>query len=509
MKKTAARKSIIGALDSASASRLVQAASDLTLVLNEQGLVLSVTLQDPDLPTSIVKHWQGKSWAATATPDSRQKIETLLAEAPSTDAAPRWRQVNHVLPTGEDLPVQYTALRLLPTTSVDAAATSSENAATSKDRHDASESRIVAFGRSLRSMVLLQQRLVESQQAMERDYWRFREAETRYRHLFQTSGEAVLIVDALAQKILEVNPAAQSLCGPAGKLQGSGLASIFQTGSVPELQALLSAARTVGRKEPIRALLVSSDVEVSVSASVFRQDDNTFVLLRLVPVPVLKRAGKKLVLPGHASDATEASPTSPLAMSFMKTASDAIVFTDLHGRVLDFNPAFSALAQIAGEVQIVGQMLDRWVGRTGVELAVLISNLRLRGSSGLFVTAVRGELGVVTAVEIAASVLGSAPGSAVAFTIRNVERRLKSEAAGGTAVTRSVGDLTDLVGNVPLKDIVSETTDLIEQLCIETALSMTGDKRSSAALLLGLSRQSLYVKLRRFGLADQNTEEQI
>ena len=74
--------------------------------------------------------------------------------------------------------------------------------------------------------------------------------------------------------------------------------------------------------------------------------------------------------------------------------------------------------------------------------------------------------------------------------------------------TRTVGDLTELVGNVPLKEIVSETTDLIEQLCIETALQMTGDKRASAALLLGLSRQSLYVKLRRFGIAaDQGADD--
>ena len=62
--------------------------------------------------------------------------------------------------------------------------------------------------------------------------------------------------------------------------------------------------------------------------------------------------------------------------------------------------------------------------------------------------------------------------------------------------------LTELIGRVPLKDIVRETTDVIERLCIEAALNLTGDNRASAAEMLGLSRQSLYVKLRRFGLAD-------
>ena len=46
------------------------------------------------------------------------------------------------------------------------------------------------------------------------------------------------------------------------------------------------------------------------------------------------------------------------------------------------------------------------------------------------------------------------------------------------------------------------TTDVIERLCIEAALELTRDNRASAAEMLGLSRQSLYVKLRRHGLGD-------
>ena len=62
--------------------------------------------------------------------------------------------------------------------------------------------------------------------------------------------------------------------------------------------------------------------------------------------------------------------------------------------------------------------------------------------------------------------------------------------------------MTELVGRVPLKDLVRETTDIIERMCIEAALKITGDSRASAAEMLGLSRQSLYVKLRRYGIGD-------
>ena len=69
--------------------------------------------------------------------------------------------------------------------------------------------------------------------------------------------------------------------------------------------------------------------------------------------------------------------------------------------------------------------------------------------------------------------------------------------------------MTELVGRVPLRDIVRETTDLIERLCIEAALELTSDNRASAAEMLGLSRQSLYITQRRFGIGDQETPESV
>ena len=51
-----------------------------------------------------------------------------------------------------------------------------------------------------------------------------------------------------------------------------------------------------------------------------------------------------------------------------------------------------------------------------------------------------------------------------------------------------------------LADKSSPSKDVIEALCVEEALKLTHDNRASAAELLGLSRQSLYAKLRRYGI---------
>ncbi len=489
MPRNPGEKYPLGALDAKSATRLVHASSDIALVLDDEGTILDVVIQGDDAAAKRARSWRGQPWVQTVTPESRQKVEAMLrdAQAAADAETARWRQVNHPAEDGEDLPLMYSAVRL-----------------DEDDARGRPKSRIVAFGRDLRAMVALQRRLIDTQQAMERDYWRFREAETRYRHLLETSSEAVLIVDGATQKVLEANPAARALCSSTrAKLLGATLSSLFEAAHGERLQDLLAAARSVGKKDPVRARMADGSTDVAVSASVFRQEDAAFVLVRLAPVLQDTAATKGLTRRGGG--AARGGWENTLA-TFVQNSPDGLVFCDETGRVLSANRAFLTLAELSAEDQARGQQLDRWLGRTGVELGVLITNLRQRGSVGRFVTALRGEYGTEIEVEISAAQLAGAD-TVLAFAIRDIERRLKPEQEGGSAMTRSVSELTELVGRTPLKDIVSETTDLIEQLCIETALEMSNDNRASAALLLGLSRQSLYVKLRRYGLGSLGGDE--
>ena len=486
-------KNTLGELDAKAVSRLVEASSDIALVLDDEGTIIEVVAQRDELGTRGAREWLGRPWVQTVTVESRQKVEALLRDAQAAaDAAGRWRQVNHPVKDGDDLPLMYSVVRLV------------------RDDNHSGKGRTVAFGRDLRDSVALQRRLIESQQAMERDYWRYREAETRYRHLFETTAEAVLIVDGATQKVLEANPAARTLCGARrSRLLGATLAGLFEAVHAERLQNLVAAARTAGRQDAMRAQLANDGDEVTVSASVFRQDDAAFVLVRLAPVrteaPASATKLRNAVVPVGGGDAAAES----MLQAYMRHSPDGLVFCDIGGRVLSANRAFVALAQLSAEEQVRGQALDRWVGRTGVELGVLIATLRQRGSVGLFITTLRGEYGGSTEVEISAAMLSIGDDAVLAFAVRDIDRRMKAEAkSAALAMPRSATELAELVGRTPLKAIVSETTDLIEQLCIQTALGMTGDNRASAALLLGLSRQSLYVKLRRYGMVSAGAEEE-
>ena len=87
------------------------------------------------------------------------------------------------------------------------------------------------------------------------------------------------------------------------------------------------------------------------------------------------------------------------------------------------------------------------------------------------------------------------------FILRDIGRRIAHGPQGARDLTRTVEELTSLVGRTSLRDLLRDTTDLVERHFIEAALELTANNRTAASEVLGLSRQSLYVKLRRHGLA--------
>jgi DNA-binding NtrC family response regulator len=86
----------------------------------------------------------------------------------------------------------------------------------------------------------------------------------------------------------------------------------------------------------------------------------------------------------------------------------------------------------------------------------------------------------------------------IAFIVREVLSTSGSSRSNSSqTITKNKDEITakELVGSATLKEIVTDTTDVIEKICIEAALEITNNNRAAAADLLGLSRQSLYVKL--------------
>jgi transcriptional regulator PpsR len=115
-------------------------------------------------------------------------------------------------------------------------------------------------------------------------------------------------------------------------------------------------------------------------------------------------------------------------------------------------------------------------------------------------TSARGSHGNQSEVEVSAVWAPDAEEPCIGFTVRDIGRRLAATPQGARDLTRAVEELTTLVGRVHLRDLVRDTVDLVERHFIEAALELTHDNRTSAAEVLGVSRQSLYMKLRRHRL---------
>jgi transcriptional regulator PpsR len=458
-------KESLGDLKADVAAMLVAAASDVALAIDGEGIIHDAAFQRADLPLELknTDQWIGRSWQATVAEESQAKIEQLLEEATARDVS-RWREIRYPATRGPDIPILYSAVSI--------------------------GERFVAIGRDVRAAAALQQKLIEAQISIERDYSRMRNVESRYRILFQMYSEPVLIVDAATHRVVEANPAAAALLavGPA-QLIGKLFPDALLIDDAAAAQSISFAIRTQGRIENLR-LRLDSGKDFILDGVFFRQDLSSFFLLRFAAVV-------------SASTALPAQPDlTSRTLQFVEEAPDGFVLTDREGRLLRANAAFLQLAQIESERRFKGENIDRWVGKSSFDFGILLSNLRQHRSLKLFSSMIRGEHGSPVDVEISAVALGDQPDLNLGFVIRNVGRRIGSDFGLHSGIPKSREQLTELIGRIPLKELVRETTDVIERMCIEEALKLTGDNRATAAEMLGLSRQSFYVKLRRYGLAD-------
>ncbi len=447
-------------LDPDATAAVLALAGDIALVVDESGIVRGVETATDDTSFEGVAGWVGQRLTNLVTAETRGKAEALIREALASGTARR-RQLNHPNDSGVDVPVQYTAVRM------------------------GASRRVAIIGRDMRALASLQQKLVEAQQAMERDYWRMRHIETRYRLLFQMASEPILVLDSATLKVLEANTAAGHLFADSPhRLTGRTFPFRVEPRSRRALEEVLSNARATGRGGEARIRLEAEADEFTVSASCFRQDASTLLLVRFAPTSAGRSSGRSVVSTPPVSELVEQAP-------------DGFVVTDLDGQILYANRAFLDIAQLTSEEQARGQLLGDWVGRPGADLPVFLTMLRKHGVVRLAQTAARGTHGAATEVEVSAVWIPDGELPCIGFQIRDVGRRLAAGPQGALDLTRAVEQLTGLVGRVSLRELVRDTVDLVERHFIEAALELTGDNRTSAAEVLGVSRQSLYVKLRR------------
>jgi transcriptional regulator PpsR len=195
-------------------------------------------------------------------------------------------------------------------------------------------------------------------------------------------------------------------------------------------------------------------------------------------------------------------------MRAVQSSADAFVVTDMEGKILTVNQTFQEMTQHEKISELIGESIDNWLGRSSIDLRIILNNLKDKTSIKHYVTSIipRGLSNGIE-VELSAVRVINEIEEYIGFSIRNIGQRVSQRNQNNSDLKQTATKLTELVGRVPLKDIVSETTDMIEKMCIMSALELTMNNRVSASEMLGLSRQSLYIKMRRFGITEPSGQD--
>lgn len=444
-------------------SRVNVSQPDVTLLLDMDGVIQEATLSNAVSDEGVEK-WLGRPWDETVADHGGDKVKRIIADA-RTSGVSAFRQVTQRFPSGLELPIEYTTVRL------------------------GGRGGLLAIGKSLQAVAELQSRLVEAQQTMERDYWKLREVETRYRLLFDASTEAVLLINASTLRIVEANPAAIRALGLASErpeeMAGRELIPRLAEDEREAFQAMLNRVQDQGKAPGMLMHLGRGREPWLIRATLMTAAPGAVFLLQLSPAGAFQ------------SEAEE--PDSPSIEGLVDRLPDGFVVIDSEGAIVRANQAFLSLVQLGAEGSVVGERLGRWLARPGADIKVLLANVNRHRLVRMFSTTIHGELGSDTEVEISAAGSSDENPRFIGLIIRDVSRRL-AQPGEDDRLGATLRSLAEQIGKSSLQQLVRHTVGLVEQHYIEAALELTNGNRTATAELLGLSRQSLYAKLDRYRL---------
>lgn len=437
---------------------------DVTLRLDLGGVIRTASLAN-SVSSEVVDSWVGTPWAETAGDPGGDEILGMLAAA-TAHGVSDFRQVTQLFPSGLALPIEYTVVRL------------------------GGQTGLMAIGRNVLAAAIVQARLVAAHHADEQASWKQRAAEARNRLLFEASDDPILLLRGDDFSIVEANPASIR----AGALHaGRDFPSAIAESDRPAFRTMLAQVTEKRRAPGILVHIGAAAAPWLMRAEHAAGQADTMFLVRLSPaVPLLT--------PAHGAPSVE---------HLIERLPDGFAVIDHTGTIRRANRAFLDLVQGSAAAWVIGQPIGRFLSRAGADAAVLMANLRRHCLVRNFTTSLRGEHGAEAVVEISAAGDRDPDATQIALLVRDVTQRGPIHPAEPPAgapnykLLKTLGDLTTQIGAVPLLQLVHDAGAAIEQHCIETALERARGNRTATARLLGLSRQSLYAKLSRYGMGNE------
>jgi transcriptional regulator PpsR len=461
--KTKWAERLISNLDQASTADLISRLCDFAFVISSDGEIIQ-TMTSPFLaPRLDLSSWKGLQFQDTLTTESVPKFEARIAQFKEGQKELRPVELNH-RPTQQqtELPVRYTF------------------------HSSAEDGSKLLLGSDLRPVAEMQQQLVEAQIALENDYDARREHEIRLKVLMESSDVATVFIALNTGVISSCNSAAEVLLGRSRKeLMDAPFAAEFEDEGVTSLID--------------RMVTAASDVSITAVLANSARGGRSY---RLNPT-LFRGATSQMLLCKMEPEDSSLEPMDQLAthlVSFFHKGVDSIVFVNMSGQILSANEAFVSVANVTHAQTLSGRSMSDFFSRGSVDLNVILESARRNGKMRLYSTKILNEHGDERPVEISTTQIRTKLEPICVLVMRNARRVEGISTPTSQMSEEEVNSVVELIGSQSLKDVVARSTDVVEKMCIETAIRMTSNNRVAAAEMLGLSRQSLYVKLRKYNL---------
>jgi len=441
--------------------------ADLLIYSDISGDIVDIMVNPDSENLGCLDHWVGRNIRDFLEEESVPKIDRHLSDIQKSDLGEfRVTEINHFDNAEWGFPIRYTIL------------------------HDPETSRVLFVGKDLAPIALVQQDLVRTQLALEADYESSRDYETRYRAILESVDDALALVNIGTGRVEDINTAAADLMGETpATLRGTDFLSRFENSDTSKnLETIISETSGHLATEWL-ATAKQNRKRISIS------------------IKSLRSAGTRYALCRFESDSGSQSQDTLLSeglLMLFEDGVDAIVFTNSSGTVLNCNNSFLDLCDAASASDVVNRPLADFLSRGTIDQKMLIEGGSKNGQLRSYNTRVVTNYRSTFPVNVSATKLAANKGGGFGFVIR-IMRSVETVPSNDTpAILNANQNIAKLVGASPLKEIVAETADVIERICIETAIEMTGNNRVAAAEMLGLSRQSLYVKLRKYDMLDKS-----
>lgn len=442
--------------------------ADISILLDRSGVIYDVFINRKFQITSNTKKWLNKNIKDFLTFESIEKIENFLTSAwDKKSKATRPIELNHVDENNWEFPVEYTH------TVID-------------------EKSVLISGRDLKNIAEIQQQLISAQLSLEKEYERYRGYDTRFRVMLESSSENILILDANTGQITDANTLATKLLGfELVALINTDLHSILKNQDKETLLSNLKARDGQRSVNLNKYTLKNGNIEVMIFPTVFRAHNDMLIVCKLEPITSNFSAAQEFVV---------------ALQIFYDNSPDGMIFTDRNGAITYCNESFLSMCDIPDSSDIQLKSLSEFLIRGSIDLKVLIDTIQSKGRLQFYKSKLRTNFGRFILVDISGTCLGINNNPAFAFVIKDTSRLDADRYSIDAVSEKALQNVMKLVGSAPLKELVADTSDVVERLCIETAIELTGNNRVAAADMLGVSRQSLYVKLRKYDLMNKETD---